>query len=84
MTSLEKRPYRITVFCSANENIDPRFYRAAGFFAEGMAKRGWELIYGGANVGLMGHFANELIKHGGSVRGAITEGLANGTEVPGA
>lgn len=73
--------YRVTVFCSANENIDPRFFVAARQFAKSMAERGWELIYGGAGVGLMGCFANEVLKHGGTVRGAITENLAKGFEV---
>lgn len=78
---LKSRPNRITVFCSANQNIDPRFFHSAGHFAHALAQRGWELIYGGANVGLMGHFANETMKHGGVVRGAITKGLAAGFEV---
>lgn len=77
----EQSPFKVTVFCSANDNIDPRFFRAAGLFSAGLASRGWELVYGGANVGLMGHFANEAIRNGAKVRGAITAELAKGFEV---
>lgn len=75
-------PYRVCVFCSANSNIKPEFFRAAAQFSQGLAQRGWELVYGGAQVGLMGQFANEMLKAGGVARGAITEGLAAEREIP--
>lgn len=74
------KPFRVTVYCSANVDIEPRFYGAATEFAKGLAGRGWELIYGGARVGLMGRFADEMLKAGGVVRGAITEDIARGHE----
>ena len=74
--------YRVAVFCSANANLHPAFFEAAAEFSQNLAKRGWELIYGGAQVGLMGCFANEQIKAGGVARGAITEGLARTQETP--
>lgn len=79
-----RRPgnYRITVFCSANDGLDARFLHAAEQFAQGLARRGWELIYGGAKVGLMGHFADHALKAGGVARGAITASLAETQEVP--
>ncbi len=72
---------RVTVFCSANSGIDPKFFAAASEFAEGLVQRRGELLYGGAQVGLMGHFANEVIRRGGVARGAITEGLAKTREM---
>lgn len=79
-----RRPgaYRVTVFCSANKNIDPKFFDAAKEFSIGLVKRGWELIYGGAQVGLMGQFADSVVEAGGVARGAITEGLAKNIETP--
>jgi uncharacterized protein (TIGR00730 family) len=77
-----KKPYRVSVFCSANQNIEPAFFIAATEFAQGLARREWELIYGGSRVGLMGHFADVAKNHGSIVRGAITEDLAADHEMP--
>jgi len=74
--------YRVAVFCSANSKLHPEFFEAAANFSQNLARRGWELIYGGAQVGLMGCFADEQIKAGGVARGAITEGLARTQETP--
>jgi uncharacterized protein (TIGR00730 family) len=80
--SRRKGSPRIAVFCSANLDIDPQFFVAASEFAGELARRRWELIYGGARVGLMGCFADEALKNGGVVRGAITESLAISQENP--
>ncbi|MEK7356457.1 MAG: TIGR00730 family Rossman fold protein, partial [Bdellovibrionota bacterium] len=74
--------YRVAVFCSANPGLDPTFIAAARVFGQGLAQRGWELIYGGAQVGLMGTFSDASIEAGGVVRGAITDRLADGREIP--
>lgn len=71
---------KIAVFCSANEVSDPQILAAAESFAQGLVDRKWELLYGGARFGLMGHFANKVIEAGGVARGAITKGLAEGNE----
>lgn len=76
------RAKRVAVYCSANPGLEARIQDEAKLFAQGLAQRGWELIFGGAQVGLMGVFANECLKAGGVVRGAITKGLAAGREVP--
>jgi uncharacterized protein (TIGR00730 family) len=75
------RAFRVAVFCSANSGLDPKFIAAAKAFGQGLAARKWELIYGGAQVGLMGTFADASLSAGGVVRGAITEGLAAGREI---
>lgn len=74
--------YRVGVFCSANDHLEPAFLEGAAQFAEGLAQRGWELIYGGAQGGLMGHFATHAVRAGGVVRGAVTEGLGATKEIP--
>ena len=76
------KPYRIAVFCSANANISPFYFTQASFFSKGLVRRGWELIYGGAANGLMGHFADEVLKAGGTVRGAIPKKLMDVSEEP--
>lgn len=72
---------RIAVFCSAASEMAESYYREATEFAKGLAQRNWELVYGGGAKGLMGHFANETLKFGGLVRGAITADLAAGPEI---
>ncbi len=42
-----------------------------------LAERRYELIYGGADVGLMGEVANAVLKAGGIVRGIIPESFAD-------
>ena len=62
---------KIAVFCSANTGLDPMFFAQAERFCEGLAVRGWELIYGASRDGLMGHFADEALKRHVVVRGAV-------------
>ncbi|HVK62721.1 MAG TPA: TIGR00730 family Rossman fold protein [Bdellovibrionales bacterium] len=73
---------RVGVFCSANSGLDPQFYKAADAFGQGLARRGWEMIYGGATVGLMGRFADSCVANKAVVRGALTRGLAASREMP--
>ncbi len=40
-----------------------------------IAARGWGLVYGGGNVGLMGVLANAVLEKNGEVTGVITDGL---------
>ena len=42
-----------------------------------LADENYELIYGGADVGLMGEVANTVLKAGGVVRGIIPESFAH-------
>ena len=74
------RRARVTVFCSANEVRDAAIVSCADGFSRGLAERDWELLYGGGRSGLMGFFADRALAAGGVVRGAITEGLARGSE----
>jgi uncharacterized protein (TIGR00730 family) len=71
---------KIAVFCSANSRLADGYFQAATEFAQGLVDRGWGLVYGGASRGLMGHFADEVLKAGGRVDGAITADLASGPE----
>ena len=44
---------------------------------QALANGNYELIYGGADVGLMGEVANTVLKAGGVVRGVIPESFAH-------
>ncbi|MBK7124927.1 MAG: TIGR00730 family Rossman fold protein [Dehalococcoidia bacterium] len=54
---------------------DPRFLDAARELGAALAQRGVELVYGGANVGLMGAMANAVLEGGGHVIGVIPRHL---------
>jgi len=70
----------ICVFCGAQTGIDPRYGQAADELGKAIAARGFGLVYGGGNVGLMGVVAQSALDNGAAVTGVIPEFLAH-TEV---
>ena len=54
---------------------DQAFSDAATAMGRALARRGIELVYGGAKVGLMGALANGALAEGGRVVGIIPRGL---------
>jgi uncharacterized protein (TIGR00730 family) len=67
---------RIAVFCASSDGKDPVYRQKAYELGEEMAKRGIELVYGGANPGLMGEVADGVLENGGHVLGVITKLIA--------
>lgn len=64
----------IAVFCGARKA--PSIYEAAAKeFMNISFEKGWGLVYGGGDVGLMGIFADEMLRLGGKVIGVIPEHL---------
>ena len=43
----------IAVFCSANNNIDPDYFRLTETLGRWIGENGHTLVYGGGNSGLM-------------------------------
>lgn len=72
---------RICVFCSASSQLRPEIFSWATDFSAGLVERKWELIYGGGKLGLMGHFADQVLARGGIARGIIPGYLAATREV---
>ncbi|MBK6320177.1 MAG: TIGR00730 family Rossman fold protein [Dehalococcoidia bacterium] len=66
---------RVCVFAGSSPGNDPRFLDAARELGAALAQRGVELVYGGANVGLMGAMANAVLEGGGHVTGVIPRHL---------
>lgn len=66
----------ICVFCGSSLGEDPTFIEAASKLGEALAKSQITLVYGGANIGLMGTVANAVLKNGGKVIGVIPKFLA--------
>jgi uncharacterized protein (TIGR00730 family) len=65
----------VCVFCASSNGVDPIFLESAKALGQAIAKRGWQLVYGGAQVGLMGVMADAALAHGGSVIGVIPRAL---------
>jgi len=68
---------RICVYCGSSSGFDGRYISAAGRLGRAIAERRCELVYGGADVGLMGKVAEAALSAGGVVRGIIPESFAH-------
>ena len=69
---------RISVFCSANDNIDPRFFTLARELGQWIGHNGHVLVYGGCDMGLMECVAEAVKQNGGQVIGVIPSRLEQG------
>lgn len=65
----------VCVFCGSNPGNHPAYADAANALGAAIAKRGATLIYGGAEVGLMGITADAALAAGGEVIGILPEAL---------
>ncbi|MDX9791458.1 MAG: TIGR00730 family Rossman fold protein [Candidatus Kapaibacterium sp.] len=66
---------KITIYCASSKNIEKKYLYEAYRLGRLAAENGFEIIYGGGNIGMMGELANGAIKHGGKVTGVIPEFL---------
>lgn len=67
---------RICVNCGSSPGFDPVYMDMAARLGQALADQGLELVYGGAEVGLMGRVADTVLQAGGVVIGVIPEHLA--------
>lgn len=65
--------FSICVYCGSRHGKDARYAEAAIALGDEIGRRGWQLVYGGGNVGLMGEVANATLAAGGRVVGVIPE-----------
>ncbi|RMI20263.1 MAG: TIGR00730 family Rossman fold protein [Calditrichaeota bacterium] len=65
----------ICVFAASSNRMDPAYFTTAHQLGVEIARRGYELIFGGGEIGLMGAVAAAVKKHGGRVVGVIPEAL---------
>jgi hypothetical protein len=65
----------VCVFCASSNGVNPIFLEVATALGHTVAERGWQLVYGGAHVGLMGAMADAALAAGGSVTGVIPRAL---------
>lgn len=63
----------IALYCGSRSGNKPIYQEKAIALAQGLAKQGFGLVYGGASIGLMGQVADAMISHGGEAVGVIPE-----------
>jgi uncharacterized protein (TIGR00730 family) len=66
---------RVCVFCGSNLGNKRSYKQAAQAVGKLLGERGIELVYGGANVGLMGVIADACLAEGGRVIGVMPRAL---------
>lgn len=66
---------RIAVYCGSSIGDEEIYKTQALALVQAMHKRGYGLVYGGGNVGLMGIIADEMLRLGGEVIGVIPKRL---------
>ncbi len=68
MTNL---PKSVCVYCGSRNGVRPSYGQAADDTGAMLARRGWRLVYGAGDVGLMGRVANATQAAGGKTFGVI-------------
>jgi uncharacterized protein (TIGR00730 family) len=63
----------ISVFCGSSAGADPVYTQAAHELGVLLAQQHITLVYGGAQIGLMGTIADAALTHGGRVIGVIPQ-----------
>ena len=63
----------LCVYCSSSRNLAADYHGAAETIGREMVARGWGLVYGGGQTGLMGSVARGVKEAGGHVVGIIPE-----------
>lgn len=64
------RPF-IAVYCGAKMGNDPIYQQMAYQLGQNLANNGFNLVYGGASIGLMGAVADGVLSQGGEAVGVI-------------
>jgi uncharacterized protein (TIGR00730 family) len=66
---------RVCVFCGSSPGARPAYAEATTELARVLVAEGLELVYGGADVGLMGTLADTVLAEGGEATGVIPRAL---------
>jgi uncharacterized protein (TIGR00730 family) len=68
-------PLSVCVYCGSRHGARVAYTDAAQALGRAIGARGWQLVYGGGKVGLMGEVADAALAAGGRVVGVIPETL---------
>jgi uncharacterized protein (TIGR00730 family) len=72
---MSPRPFSVAVYCGSRHGRRPAYAADAKALGKAIGSRGWQLVYGGGKVGLMGEVADATLAAGGRVVGVIPESL---------
>jgi uncharacterized protein (TIGR00730 family) len=67
----------VCVYCGSRAGADPAYLREADLLGRALAGRGWRLVYGAGDVGLMGAVARSAQAAGGDTFGVIPKHLVD-------
>jgi uncharacterized protein (TIGR00730 family) len=67
----------VAVFCGSKGGENPQFLADAAELGKILANNGFEIVYGGSSLGLMGSVAKNAINAGGRVTGVLPEVLVS-------
>ncbi|KIC51310.1 TIGR00730 family Rossman fold protein [Tateyamaria sp. ANG-S1] len=67
----------VCVYCGSRSGASPTFSTEAEALGAGIAARGWRLVYGAGDVGLMGSVARAAQAEGGDTFGVIPRHLVD-------
>jgi uncharacterized protein (TIGR00730 family) len=67
--------FSLCVYCGSRSGVDPRYAEAAIALGTALGQGGHRLVYGGADIGLMGAVADATLAAGGQVLGIIPRRL---------
>ncbi len=68
-------PFSLCVYCGSRHGEQVAYAEAARELGQAIGERGWQLVYGGGKVGLMGELADAALAAGARVVGVIPESL---------
>lgn len=66
----------ICVYCGSSAGANPIYMEASKQLGTALASAGLDVVYGGADVGLMNQVADAALSHGGRVIGVIPKAFA--------
>lgn len=69
--------FRVCVFCGSSDGANPEYLRQTEQLGWALATKGWGLVYGGADIGLMGALADAVLERLGQVVGVIPQALVD-------
>jgi cytokinin riboside 5'-monophosphate phosphoribohydrolase len=62
---------RVTVYCASASTVPRDYQDIAADLGRKIARKGWELVFGGGGTGLMGSLARATLAEGGKAHGVI-------------
>ena len=70
---IKSKTYKICVFCGSKNGNSKMYIELATKIGEELAKKKFDIIYGGGNSGLMGSLAKAVVKNKGNLISIIPE-----------